>query len=173
MAKPATKSSFFYLLLLFTTCACLKLNHDTDDNYNICGTKNKCVKKCCPEKHVLIKRQCVLSEDIIFAFDIFDETTNITHKNITLNIIHDNNKNCKGKRKLKLSPKFENSDKFFVQSDGSIFKPFDYVLRKINFEDYCLETFVRSNQQELSAIVCYSDENLEKVDKLSYIGEYC
>lgn len=164
-------SSLIYLLLS-TTCACLNLNHDTGDNYNICRTKNNCVKKCCPKNYVLNKKQCVLSEDTIFTFDIYDKTSNISDKNITLNIIHDNNKNCGGKTKLKLSPKASNSDKFYVQSDGSMFKPFDNVKSTVNFEDYCLETFVYPNQ-ELSAVVCYSEENLEKVDQIAYVGEYC
>lgn len=159
-------------LFLLTTCASLKLNHNTGDDYKLCDSGNKCVKKCCPEKYVLKKKVCVLSESSEFFFDVYDGTRNITDSDISFNVIHDYNNNCKGKKILKLSPNFVPSDRFYVQSDGSIFKPFDSIFSRIKFSDYCLETFVFPTREEFSALVCYGDEKLEKIDRFSYIGEY-
>lgn len=156
-------------LLLFTTCAGLKLNHNTGDDYQICES-GKCVKKCCPEKHVLKKKVCVLSQNFNFSFEVYDKTI-LTYENITFNIIHDYNTNCKGKKNLKLSPKFVDTDKFYVQSDGSLYKPLDNVSTFVTFKEYCLETFVLTNRQELSALVCYGEEKLENMDKFAYVGE--
>lgn len=159
-------------LLLFTICVGVNLNHRTGDDYSLCGMKNNCVKKCCPEKYVLRKKVCVLSKDSDFSFDVYDKLKNITNTNITFNIIHDYNTNCKGKTILKLSPNIIQKDKFYVQVDGSLFKPDDLVTRSVKFTDYCLEIFLYSTRpSEFSALVCYEEENLEKIDHISYMGE--
>lgn len=166
-------SSMHLFLLVFTTCVGVKLNHRTGDDYSLCGTKNVCVKKCCPEKYVLSKKVCVLSKDFDFSFDVYDKSTNITNINITFNVIHDYNTKCKDKTVLKLSPTFIQKDKFYVQADGSMFKPYDIVMRSVEFSDYCLENFVFSTRpSEFSALVCYEEENLEKTDHFSFPGEY-
>lgn len=159
------------VLLLFTTCVSLKINHNTGDDYSLCDTKNKCVKKCCPEKHVLINKVCTLKEDSQFSFKIYDGLENVTDDDITFHVIHDRNSKCSN-RPLKLSPSFIPSDVFYIQSDGSIFKPFDTVTPSVHFKDYCMETFELSSGEEFSALVCYEDSTLEQVDRFSYIGKY-
>lgn len=164
-------SSVYWFLLLFTTCASVTLNHNSGDDNPKCDQRNKCVKKCCPEKHVLKKKVCVLDENSDFTFDVYDKTRNITHENITLNVIHDYITNCKDRKKLKLSPKFNEVDEFYVQSDGTLYKPLDNVSTFVKFTDYCLDTFVLPAREELSALVCYGEEKLEKIDQFAYVGE--
>lgn len=163
--------SAFRLFLLLSTCAGVKFNHSTGDDYSLCGTKT-CVKKCCPEKHVLSKKVCVLSDISDFSFDVYEGMTNISDKNITFYVVHDNNANCGGKTIMKLSPSFNQEDEFYVQADGTMFKPYDAVTRSVEFSDYCLENFVFSSRpMEFSALVCYVEGNLEKIDRFCYIGE--
>lgn len=157
-------------VFLLTTSLSLKLNHDSGDDYRLCGS-GRCIKKCCPEKHVLIKKKCEFSENHEFFFDVFNRFENITGSNISFNVIHDYNTGCTGEI-LKLSPKFIKSDEFYIQSDGSMFKPFDNVTGSHSFKDYCLETFVFPTREELSALVCYAEDELEQDDEVSYIGEF-
>lgn len=165
------KPSIRLFLLFFTTCSTFELNHNTGDDYGLCGNNYKCVKKCCPENQVLKKKVCVFSNDT-FSFDIFDGTDVITDREIVFNVIHDYNTNCKDKKRLKLSPNFIPSDKFYIQSDGSLLKPFDNITKSIYFLDYCLETFVLPSRKEFSALVCYDEGNLEAIARFPCVGKY-
>ncbi|XP_074038803.1 G-protein coupled receptor Mth2 isoform X8 [Leptinotarsa decemlineata] len=137
---------------VFTSSENAILNHNSRDSLKLCGKKRPCVRKCCPENYVLKNKVCQYSESHKFELQVFRGEKEI-NKTVTFNVIH--NKTCQVGRGLKLSPTGLVQDVFYLQRNGSLFKPNDNVTPWVPFPYYCLETFVFPTGDELSALVCY------------------
>lgn len=157
--------------MIFTMCSALILNHNTGDDYRLCGKRNVCVKKCCAENYVVKRKECVLTKNSTFSFDVYKETINVTSTDFTFYVIHDFNTNCKSKQNLRLDPRYMPEDEFLVQTDGSLYKPYDNSSNWIDFKDFCLDIFVMPHGEEFTALVCYEEEELEKIDGFCSVGK--
>ncbi|CAH1179454.1 unnamed protein product [Phaedon cochleariae] len=144
-------------------------------NIETCGESRSCIKKCCPEKHVLKNKVCTFSDDEfeLKVFSGIQEISNSTDESTFEVFIEFSSNstytNCDGGKVLKLSPKFAEEDHFYLQENGSLLKPNDEVLPMVLPQFYCLETFVTPLGSELSALVCYMPDNLEVVPDTHFL----
>lgn len=153
-------TNLFVILNVIACSESVILNHDTDDDSTNCTSTNPCLKKCCPEFYVFQNKACTYNETYKFSLDVFEATNNVTDAELVINVIHDKLSNCSGRR-LKLG--HSKKDLFFIQKNGSMFKPND-DLQWIVMEDFCLETFVIPSRQEFSALVCYGGEQIVVIE---------
>lgn len=175
MQAPVAVMPFIGRYLVFgviiASCVhCVIFNHDTKDDYKLCDSDTICVRKCCPEGYVLENKTCTFSDKYEFLFSIYEGSRDVTHENRTIHIIHD--KNCTDGINLKLEA--NEVDAFFLQNNGSLFKPNDSLAMWTSFERFCLETFVFPLRNETSALVCYELEKLVLVEspERNNIGKY-
>lgn len=135
------------------------VNHDTNDDYGSCKARDLCVRKCCLEHHVLENRKCVYSDEHDFNVRVYKGVENVSDVvNITLNVIHDDK--CYQQR-LALIPAFDETQTFFVQTNGSLFWPQNDISKIIPFYHYCLETIIFSEmEQHFAALVCFNESQL-------------
>lgn len=145
------------------------VNHNTNDDYRLCKVHSPCVRKCCREHYVLRNRQCVYSEEHDFNLKVHSGVEDVSDTtNATLSVIHDDK--CYQQR-LALIPGLTEKQAFFLQTNGSLFKPYDQLRPIIPFNHYCLETIVFSEAvQHFAALVCYNETALliEKDAKYSF-----
>jgi hypothetical protein len=140
------------------------LNHDTNDDPNICK-KGVCVKKCCPENHILKRKICTKSDKHKFQLNIFDGTR-MVNESVSFNVIH--GRNCTdGGVNLRLAPMNFESDIHYLQRNGSLYRPFSNI-EIINFDKFCFETFQLRNRTEFAALVCTLDVIPEPEGVCSY-----
>lgn len=130
--------------------------------YDGCDNSVPCIRKCCLENQVFDtkSRKCSSSGTTVFQVPVYDGTRPV--QNYTpFHILHD--KTCPvGHDKLLLNPNIL-PDKFYVQRNGSMFKPNDKAIQMIPlipFDKYCLDIVVTDTVGRLSAIVCYSEEEI-------------
>lgn len=162
-------------LIKFSYGSQIVLNHTTNIDYNVCKVTN-CVRKCCPENYIFKGKQCAFNENYNFSFEIYEKDV-IFNKSSYFYVIHDKTCRSAGKQSktLKLSPKINVDDEFFIQNNGALYRPNNVSeeYRLVSFDSFCLETFVArtSNRSEFSALVCFQvQEEPENVHSLGKFG---
>ncbi|XP_018567319.1 probable G-protein coupled receptor Mth-like 10 isoform X6 [Anoplophora glabripennis] len=135
------------------------VNHNTNDDYRLCNAQSPCVRKCCQEHYVLRNRKCVYSDEHEFNLKVHRGVEDVSETtDATLNVIHDDK--CYQQR-LALIPAFNENQAFFLQTNGSLFKPYDELRAIIPFNHFCLETIIFSETtQHFAALVCYNETTL-------------
>ncbi|KAG5896040.1 hypothetical protein JTB14_011035 [Gonioctena quinquepunctata] len=114
---------------------------------------------------------CTFSDTHKFEVKVFKGVEDISNTSIKFNVIH--NQTCEEGKGLKLSPTFLVQDVFYLQRNGTLFKPLDNITTWVPFPYYCLETFILPTREEFSALVCYVPEQLLKTgDDYAIIGEF-
>lgn len=174
---PVVKMPFIGMYLIFVVILsqkinCVIFNHDTKNDYTICDSDNICVRKCCAKGYVFKNTKCTFLDEYEFSFLLYEGTEPITTTNHTISVIHD--RNCSDGRSLKLATLSNKKDLFFIQKNGSMFKPNDPLMKWTNFERFCLEKFVLSTGDEFSALVCYETKKLVIIESHQFttIGKY-
>lgn len=138
----------------------VSVNHDTNNDYSLCNNvRVPCVRKCCPERHVLENKTCVHSDELDFNIKVFRGMEDVSDvSNVTFNVIHDDK--CYQHR-LALIPAFDETLQFFIQTNGSLFWPAEDPTQTVPFNHFCLETIVfGESERYFSALVCYNETNL-------------
>ncbi|XP_063920682.1 G-protein coupled receptor Mth2-like isoform X8 [Zophobas morio] len=126
------------------------LDHNTGDNYAICE-KQTCLRKCCPENFILARGGCRRSNNTL-TLRVFDGLTEL-NESVHFNVIHE--KNCTGGINLRLSPKNFDIDIYYLQKDGSLYRPF-HNDSFVSFAMFCMETFQLKNRTEIAPLVCFN-----------------
>jgi G protein-coupled receptor Mth (Methuselah protein) len=136
----------------------------------ICNIKRPCIRKCCGPNEIMIDKDCV-SSNFSMTFPTHNEDIP-TNAEQDYHFVH--NKDCKNNKML-LTPHFQESDKFYIQANGSIFLPMFDDQKWRNPEDYCVEVFDNEElelNKTLSIMLCLSDEEENSVDSMHKINVY-
>ncbi|XP_064212826.1 G-protein coupled receptor Mth2 isoform X5 [Tribolium castaneum] len=150
---------------LFVISVDLTLDHNTNDDYSVCERTN-CIKKCCPENHILSKKKCVKSDQYNFTVTVFDDSDEVKD-NVNFSVIH--NRDCKDGIRMRLTPATIKSDTFYLQRNGSLFMPFaDESKMLVPFDNFCMDFFEMENRTELGTLVCFSGTIPEPEGVCSY-----
>ncbi|KAF5288088.1 hypothetical protein FQR65_LT12138 [Abscondita terminalis] len=117
-----------------------------------------CVRKCCPDGFSVINGTCQ-KDASVFELRVFNYTVPI---NVTdmMRVIY--NRKCDKQQKFVLSPKDNEEDVYYVQSNGQLYLPLFTTGKTIyDPEDYCLEFFSfgeNETEYDLNAFVCFDDK---------------
>lgn len=140
------------------------LNHDTNEDYSVCKKQN-CIKKCCPENYILVKKKCVQTDQFNFTLTVFDGTEEV-NESVYFNVIH--NRDCKDGTRLRLSPSKYKEDIYYVQKNGSLFTPYSSERVSTGFDKFCMEFLQVRNRTEFAVLVCKTNVIPEPEGVCSY-----
>lgn len=146
------------------------LNHNTKDAYDACTQFVPCLRKCCPEHHVLHRRKCVFAPEYEFNIEVYDGTDILNKSDVSFNVIH--SKEC-AEHEINVLLPTEEDQMFYLQPDGTLFR--SNVKEFVTFEHFCLENFVYNQSEvELWAYVCYESKGLQSrnQDTIGSCSEY-
>lgn len=174
MASHLLKLCVLFFLLKLSYQETILHYDSIDDKCKVSNCAS--IRKCCPENNVYRKRskrtkyQCEYSEEYTFNIQVYN-IDSPSRNRVDFSIITNNSKNCvEGKKSLKLYPDLNYEDIFFIQNDGSLFRPNATNMQIVPFKEYCLETFINSqNVSEFSALICLGTQEEPKM--VNFLGK--
>lgn len=156
--QASTSTKIVLNILVVSGCwGSVILNHDTKDGYDTCTRATPCLRKCCPEYHVLQRQKCIFAPEYEFKVEAYDGTEIFNKTDVSFSVVH--SKEC-AEHEINVLLKVEGDQMYYLQPDGSLFK--SNVEEFITFQHFCLENLVFDKSWvELWAYVCYENERLQ------------
>lgn len=152
--------------------------HDWEIKGCICKVKN-CIRKCCPNGQLLTTNgTCVIERNLPrIQLDVYDNEKFLRKLDIdNFFIIHGGGCRDKTMKNVKLYPKEDGNDLYYVQRNGQMHFPNDIQEKFLDADNYCLDLErTRGNKIETTAYRCFNDdtqEYSETVTKGNVVGKY-
>lgn len=131
-------------------------NNETQFKGCICNFKS-CIRKCCARGEIMVGKKCVFNNSNL-KIPIYREKKLLKYAEETLVLIE--NSECDFGQTL-LTPWLFESDRLYVQDDGSLYLPYFEKETLYKQEDFCVDVFkLEGGEEMLSVLICNKNDAL-------------